>query len=64
MRELEASGKTIQEQALAIKEGVGLRAVDYVTLQENLAVQGVPLPGLYTALSKAWKQSPGSHFYL
>ncbi len=39
--------------ALAIKEGVGLRAVNYGTLQENLAAQGVPLPGLYPALSKA-----------
>jgi hypothetical protein len=39
--------------ALAIKEGVGLRAVNYVTLQETLAAQGVPLPGLYSALSKA-----------
>jgi hypothetical protein len=39
--------------ALAIKEGVGLRAVDYVTLQENLAAQGVPLPGLYATLSQA-----------
>ena len=39
--------------ALAIKEGVGLRAVNYVTLQEKLAAQGVPLPGLYSALSKA-----------
>jgi hypothetical protein len=52
MGELKAPGKTIREQALATKEGVGLRAVDYVTLQEN-AAQGVPLPGLYTALSKA-----------
>ncbi len=39
--------------ALAIKEGVGLRAMNHVTLQENLAAQGVPLPGLYTTLSKA-----------
>ena len=41
------------DAALAIKEGVGLRAVDYGMLQENLAAQGVPLPDLYTALSKA-----------
>ena len=51
MGELKASAETIREQALAIKEGVGPRAVDYGTLQENLAAQGVPLPGLYTALS-------------
>ena len=51
MGELKASAKMIGEETLAIKEGVGLRAVDYVTLQENLAAQGVPLPGLYTALS-------------
>jgi hypothetical protein len=39
--------------ALAIKEGVGLRAVPYARLQENLAGQGVPLPGPYATLSKA-----------
>ncbi|MBN2238864.1 MAG: FAD-dependent oxidoreductase [Dehalococcoidales bacterium] len=39
--------------ALAIKDGAGLRAVNYATLQENLAAQGVPLPGPYAALSKA-----------
>ena len=39
--------------ALAIKDGAGLRAVDYATLQDNLAAQGVPLPGKYAALSKA-----------
>jgi hypothetical protein len=39
--------------ALAIKDGVGLRAVNYANLQENLAGQGVPLPGTYATLSKA-----------
>ncbi len=39
--------------ALSIKDGVGLRAVAYRTLQGNLAEQGVPLPGLYPAFTKA-----------
>jgi len=36
--------------ALSVKDGVGLRAVDYRTLQDNLAEQGVPLPGVYSTL--------------
>ena len=39
--------------ALAITDSVGLREVDYRALQDSLARQGVPLPGVYSALSKA-----------
>lgn len=39
--------------ALAIKNGTDIREVDYRALQDSLIKQGVPLPGVYTALSKA-----------
>jgi hypothetical protein len=35
--------------ALAIKQGVSPRKVDYKTLQKKLAAQGVPLPGVMAA---------------
>jgi hypothetical protein len=35
-----------------MKDGAGHRAVNYVTLHAIDAVQGVPLPGTYAALSK------------
>ncbi|MFC2011109.1 FAD-dependent oxidoreductase [Chloroflexota bacterium] len=39
--------------ALATKNGVGLREVDYRALQDSLVKQGVLLPEVYSTLSKA-----------
>jgi hypothetical protein len=38
--------------ALAVKQGVSARKVDYKTLQKKLTEQGVPLPGVATAKTK------------
>jgi predicted RNase H-like HicB family nuclease len=45
-----AFGQTADTAALAIKDGAGLREVDYRALQDSLIKQGVPLPGVYSAL--------------
>jgi hypothetical protein len=39
--------------ALAVRQGINLRQVDYRTLQERLMEQGVPLPGVKTATKVA-----------
>jgi hypothetical protein len=39
--------------ALSINDGVDLREVDYRALRDSLIKQGVPLPGVYSALPKA-----------
>lgn len=38
--------------ALATKNGIGVREVDYRALQDSLVRQGVPLPGVYSASAK------------
>ena len=46
-------GQAAGTVALAIQNGPDIREVDYRALQDSLIKQGVPLPGVYTALSKA-----------
>ena len=48
-----AFGQAAGTVALAIQNGTDIREVDYRALQDSLIKQGVPLPGVYTALSKA-----------
>ena len=36
--------------ALSINDGTGLKEVNYRALQDSLTKQGVPLPGVYSAL--------------
>jgi len=46
-------GQAAVTAALAIQNGTDIREVNYRALQDSLIKQGVPLPGVYTALSEA-----------
>jgi hypothetical protein len=48
-----AFGQASATAAQAIQNGTDIREVDCRALQDSLIKQGVPLPGVYTALSKA-----------